>query len=94
MEELKTNVIKLKDHVQDYVQTYVQLAKAKATKGASTAVSGIVIGVTSFFFAFFFLFFAGSDWPGGLGFGGQPDGRVLYGGRLFPFTCRASFCHA
>jgi hypothetical protein len=37
MEDLKTNVGQLKDHVSDYAKTYVDLVKAKATRGASNA---------------------------------------------------------
>jgi hypothetical protein len=57
MEDIKTKVAHLKDHVSEYAKTYTDLAKAKATKGASNAVAGTVIGVSLFFLFFFFLIF-------------------------------------
>ena len=64
MEDLKTNVGQLKDHVSDYTKTYIDLVKAKATKGASNAAAGATIGILSFVLAFFFLqfLFLGLAW--------------------------------
>jgi apolipoprotein N-acyltransferase len=58
MEELKTSVSSLKDHVTAYAKTYGEIAKAKATQTASTAASGIAIGVAALVFGIFFLIFA------------------------------------
>lgn len=69
MEDLKTNVGQLKDHVTAYVQTYADLAKAKVTKGASNAAAGFTIVIVSFVFAFFllqFLFIGLALWIGSL----------------------------
>ena len=69
MEDLKTNVGQLKDHVSDYAKTYIDLVKAKATKGASNAAAGATIGILSFVLAFFFLqflFFGLAWWVGSL----------------------------
>ena len=61
MEDLKTNVGQLKDHVSDYAKTYVDLVKAKATRGASNAAAAATIGILSFVLAFFFYnFYAGT----------------------------------
>ena len=69
MEDLKTNVGQLKDHVSDYAKTYIDLVKAKATKGASNAAAGATIGILSLILAFFFLqflFFGLAWWLGSL----------------------------
>jgi len=69
MEDLKTNVGQLKDHVSDYAKTYVDLVKAKATRGASNAAAAATVGILSFVLAFFFLqflFFGLAWWVGSL----------------------------
>src|ERR1700712_5196616 len=59
MEDLKSKVESLKDHVRDYVEDTAALAKLKAVKGASTAAATITAGIGVLVFAFFFFVFAG-----------------------------------
>ena len=69
MEDLKTNVGHLKDHVSDYAKTYIDLVKVKATKGASNAAAGATIAIVSVILTFFFLqflFFGLAWWIGSL----------------------------